>query len=61
MWNSAKKEPDEAGVYSCIVEFYKEPFDIQVINAEYYGEWKINETWNLLLWKRRILESRLGM
>lgn len=51
MWNSAKKDPPIDGVYSCIVEFYKEPFDVQIVEVEYYGEWKINDTWNLLLWK----------
>lgn len=50
MWNSAKKEPYVDGVYTCIIEFYKKPFDIQVVDIEYYGEWKISDKWNLLLW-----------
>ena len=51
MWSSAKKEPPVDGVYTCIIEFYKEPFDVQIVDCEYYGEWKINETWTVLLWK----------
>lgn len=55
-WKSAKIEPEKDGIYSCIVEFYKEPYDIKVLNIEYYGEWKITDTWNLLMWKKRALD-----
>lgn len=49
-WRSAQEEPEENGTYLCIVEYYKEPYNIESVELEYYGEWKITETWNLLLW-----------
>ena len=55
-WKSAQVEPEENGIYSCVVEFYKDPYDIKIVNLEYYGEWKMTETWNLLMWKKRALD-----
>lgn len=55
-WTSTQIEPEENGIYSCVVEFYKYPHDIKVVNLEYFGEWKITETWNLLMWKKRALD-----
>ena len=55
-WKSAQIEPEKDGIYSCVVEFYKYPHDIKVVNLEYCGEWKMTETWNLLMWKKRALD-----
>lgn len=55
-WTSAQIEPEKDGIYSCVVEFYKYPHDIKVVNLEYCGEWKMTETWNLLMWKKRALD-----
>ena len=55
-WTSAQVEPEKDGIYSCVVEFYKYPHNIKVVNLEYCGEWKMTETWNLLMWKKRALD-----
>lgn len=46
------KEPIENGSYLCRCQFYKNKDDIVEEIIEWYGEWKINSTWNVLGWKK---------
>lgn len=45
------KEPTEFGEYLCRCQFYKDKNDIVEEKIEWYDEWKITDTWNVLGWR----------
>lgn len=45
------KEPTECREYLCRCQFYKDENDIVEEKIEWFGEWKITDTWNVLGWK----------
>lgn len=55
-WISAKVKPEENGIYICVVEHYKDPYEIKLVGFGYFGEWKMSKKWNLLMWKKRGLD-----
>lgn len=45
------KYPTENGEYLCRCQFYKDKNEMVEEKIEWFGEWKITETWNVLGWK----------
>lgn len=45
------KYPTEFKEYLCRCQFYKDKNEVVEENIQWYDEWKITDTWNVLGWK----------